>query len=251
MAKKLISLLTNRIVWRLALETAVFAGLLSWSSKTDPIGLAGLCFVLFFLYLYLKEQPERRRTRILFWFFGLLSIFGVHELAVQFPEQNWMGWVIGGLSVYFFFLIGVTSFFVKKRDFVYQLLNTFALFLVSVWAFGVGSGDLYFFPALFLLCGVTLLIRDALGFFDAGGRRRAWILSATFGLVAVELGFFLRFLPLGFLNSAAFMTLALFLSRDALLTHFRGKLNLSVLFRELAFFVGITIIIFAGSRWVI
>lgn len=251
MVKKLIYLLTNRIVWRLALETVIFAGLLSWSAKTEPIGLAGLCFVAFFLYLYHKEQPGRRRTRILFWFFGLLSVFGVHELVAQFPEQNWIGWVIGGLSVYFLFLIGVTSFFIKKRDFVYQLLNTFALFLVSVWAFGVGSGDFHFFSALFLLCGVTLLIRDALGFFDAGGRRRAWISSAIFGLIAVEFGFFLRFLPLGFLNSAAFMTLVLFLSRDALLTHFRGKLDLSVLFRELAFFVGISIVIFAGSRWVI
>lgn len=251
MARKLVSLLTNRIAWRLALETAIFAGLLSWSAKTEPIGVAGLFFVAFFLYLYMKEQPERRRTRILFWFFGLLSVFGVHELVVQFPEQNWIGWVIGGLSLYFFFLIGVTSFFIKKREFVYLLLNTFAIFLVSTWAFGAGGEDLYFFPALFLLCGITLLIRDALGFFDAGGRRRAWILSAVFGLVVIELGFFLRFLPLGFLNSSAFVTLTLFLLRDAVLAHFRGKLDLPVLFRELVFFVGIAIVIFAGSRWVI
>lgn len=251
MVKKLVSLLTNRIAWRLAFETALFAGLLFWSAKTGPVGVVGVFLFLFFLYLYLKEQPERKRTRILFWFFGLLSAFGVRELVLQFPESNWIGWVIGGLSVYFFFLIGVTSFFLIKREFVYLLLNTLALFLVSAWAFGVGGEELNIFPALFLLSGVTLLFRDALGFFDAGGRRRAWILSAVFGLIAVELGFFLRFLPLGFLNAAAFMTLALFLTRDAILAHFRGKLEISLLFRELAFFVGISIVIFAGSKWVI
>lgn len=251
MVKKLVSLLTNRIAWRLALEAVLFGVLLRWIAADGPYSFAGFLFLFLFLFIYFKEQPERRRTRILYWFFGLLSVFGVRELISQFPEQNWIGLVVTGLSVYFFFLLGVTSFFIKKREFVYQLLNTFSLFLVSAWAFGVSGGEIYLPPALFLLSGVTLLIRDALGFFDAGGRRRAWILSAVFGVIAVETGFFLRFLPLGFLNSAAFLALALFLSRDALLAHFRGRMDLPLLFRELAFFVGLSIVIFAGSAWII
>lgn len=251
MVKKLVSLLTNRIAWRLTFEAVLFGLLLRWIAFEGPYGLAGLLYFLFFFYIYIKEQPERKRTRILFWFFGLLSVFGVRELMFRFPENSWISLVILGLSVYFFFLIGVTSFFFKKREFAYPLLNTFVLFLVSAWAFGVGGGETYLAPAFFLLSGVTLLIRDALGFFDAGGRRRAWVLSSLLGALAVEISFFLRFLPLGFLNAAAFLTLALFLSRDALLAHFRGRMDLPLLFRELTFFVGLSIVIFAGSSWVI
>lgn len=248
MVKKLTFLLTQRIAWRLALEAALYAAFLWWSTH-DSIGfLFWTLYGAFLLWIYLREQPERKRTRIMFWFFAILSVGELKALMEALPESAWIGWVIVGFAAFFFFLVGITSFFMKQREFIYSLLSTALFFLVAAWAFSFS--ELFTrTSAVFLFSSVLLLFRDTFGFFDVAGRRRAWIVSAGIAFLALQVGFFLKLLPLGFLNAAAFLTLILFLLRDSIVAHYRGKLNISFLLRELAFFVGVATIIFAGSKW--
>ncbi|MEK7465627.1 MAG: hypothetical protein AAB631_02525 [Patescibacteria group bacterium] len=248
MVKKLTFFLTQRIAWRLALEAALFGGFLWWSTYDSTEFLFWTLYGAFLLWIYLQEQPERKRTRIMFWFFAILSVGELKALAETFPESASIGWVIVGFTIFFFFLVGITSFFIKQREFVYSLLSTTLFFLVAAWAFSF-SGFFALMSALFLFCAVLLLFRGAFGFFDIAGRRRVWIVSAVIAFLALQAGFFLKLLPLGFLNAAAFLTLILFLMRDSVIAHYRGKLDIPFLLRGLAFFVGVAILIFAGSQW--
>ncbi len=140
------------------------------------------------------------------------------------------------------------NFLFPSRLAAYALIHTSILFLAGIWALSFSSAEAPL-PLLAFLIATILLMRDALGFFDAAPPRRAWVLALGIGAVAAEFMVLLALLPLGFVDAAVLLALVLFLARDGLLRVLRGEPVLPYLFRELALFVVLTTVVFAVSRW--
>jgi hypothetical protein len=109
---------------------------------------------------------------------------------------------------------------------------------------------IFWFIAIFWIAGS--FIKEVLTFGDPLLRgRNLRLLTWVFALIMAESTAFVVFLPLGFINAAAFMTLFYVLGRDVVLARLRGLLNLSLVLRELAIFAVLSIIIFATVTWIL
>lgn len=248
MVKKLTYLLTNRIGWRLLGRGVLFGLLLYLSVRSEFNGWALLLFFGVLAVLYYRELPERASVRGVYWLIPLLSLLLLGRLALAFPDPAVLLLGAAALSALFVALLDTANFLFPNRRAAYSLLHTLLLFLAALYAFSF-EVSVTWGPPLFLFLATALLFRDAFAFFGVPAPRRAWVLAGGAGLLAVEVGFFLSLLPLGFMNAAALLALSLFLVRDAFLASLRGTLDLPFVLRELAFLVFLTVAAFAASRW--
>lgn len=252
MDKKLRSLFLNQIPWRLlsrvapatfALLLILWSGFTLWSYAIFFCTLLGVYYSLF---------PERVTLKASFW---LLPIMSVLALYVSEDAGPFVAYLIAALfSVFFFVEIGTIQFFFKHRAVVYKIFHTgfFLGIFVLFFSFAESTSlvdEIFWFLAVFT--AVFLLIREAFWLGDIARGRKADALGAAAGLLVAELSWLLRFLPLGFLNSAAFLTLFLLLMKDSVQAHLEGTLTPSFVFQELVVFILFSVIVLAASRWVI
>lgn len=247
MAEKLKFLLTDRTLWKLALKSIVAATALFLVRFFNFHFIAILGFFVLLLIIYFSQAGERKLLRLSFWVLPALSLAAIGLIS----PINLIG-LIGFIFVFailFFIILGLVDFFFKERALVYGIFNT-ALFLIlfllffyltplkNFWILGI---------ALFFL--IILIFGEIFKFFEMPKTKRTFALAAAASLLGVEFSWITGLLPLGFINSAVFLTLFFLLTRDAFIASVRGNLNFSFVFRELLFFVFITIIIFAAASW--
>lgn len=251
MVKRLKSLWVNPIASRLLLKIALvlgaFLGVRFFGFSFSTIFSSAIVFLL----IYFLESPERTRLRSSFFvsvFFGFvaLSQFLSSSFSISLAA-NFVFFLV--LGIIFFIIFGLTAFIFTNRFLAYGLFNTVLLVFIFLtiqflsWSFLVSS--------LILFITLALIFHETFLFFSINLKDRIWFASFILGLLALELSWLLVFLPLGVINSAVFLALFFLLVRDTLLVHFQGHLNLSFVFRELTFFVFLSIIIFAASKWTI
>ncbi|MDP2705855.1 MAG: hypothetical protein Q8O49_01465, partial [bacterium] len=131
---------------------------------------------------------------------------------------------------------------------VYNLFHS--SFLLAV--FGIFFYFRFFFSFwlfLGLFLAIFLLLEEFFVFNGIGWPKRRLAAEGALTLAAIQIGWLTSFLPIGFINSAAFLVLFLGLSRDAVLAHFQGYFSISYLFRQLTFFVILSLFIFLISSW--
>ena len=224
-----------------ALSGVYFLGVSFWSL---------LIFFLISFGIFLKEPPERRLAGISFFILTLLSVLSLALIRSAGPAPTFL--IFGAFFVFFalfFILFGLINFFFKNRFAVYGVFNTVLLLLIFLIIQQLSLND--FLRYLLIFSAVALVFREAFVYFGALLGPRVWFASAVSGFLAVEFYFLVSFLPLGFINAAAFLTLSFLLVRDGLAVHFQGFLNLPFVFRQLTFFVFLAIIIFAAAKWAI
>jgi hypothetical protein len=102
-----------------------------------------------------------------------------------------------------------------------------------------------------LFIAVFFVFKEVFIFFDLLAGSRTWILSGATVLLALAIAWISDFLPLVFISQACFLALIFLLLRDGLLNYFKGHLDLPLIFRQLTFFVLLTLVIFATARWTI
>ena len=256
MAKRLISSLTKTIEWKSAAKAALAALALGF------VGWAGFSFwavILFFAVVfsvYFSESAERKSLRASFWvsvFSGLAAVrIILNSNGLPAPLFLWpLMAAFGGLT---FLILGFSNFIFKNRSLAAELFDTSILlyFFLIMFAIGPGlSSASQLNPVFWLLAawlGIGLIIRE---FFLMEGlpRRMANVISWSLALIGGEVALLAAFLPLGFINGAAFSTLFVILVRDAVLSRFKGLLSPSAVLRSLAIFIVMAGVIFATVNW--
>lgn len=260
MVKKLKFLLINQTEWKLLFKAFLLTLTLFLVELFGFSWWAILVFFLFLIGIYFTQLSERHLIRVSFWLLPLLILFSLHSLSIL-PSCS-LSLVPCPLSLiayllYFsltFIVLGLGNFFFTHRHTIYSLLNTILILLTSLLLFSskfqVTSFKFNFLYLAFFLI-IIFIFKEVLHFFEVSWAKRSLIVSLAVSLVGLELAWLITFLPLGFINAAAFLTLFFILIRESIVSHFRGTLNLPFIMRQLTFFVLLTLIIFAVSRWTI
>ena len=260
MVKKLTSFLRKTTGWRLAgkaVAVSLSLGLLAWAGFSFwPV----LIFVAAASAVYFSESPERKTLRASFW---LLSIFGLLGAVIPlgFSGTPFYGLISVCIVVIFGILVfgwlGLVNSFFNDRLLAHNLLNAALAAFFFVLAFylmpGLESESILILLAWFLavFLGALLLLTESLSF-EVSLRGRGLKLTAWyFALILGEVAVMASFLPAGFMDAAAFLTLFYILGRDAILSHFRGFLSFSLVFTELTIFAVVLGLIFATVTWVL
>lgn len=248
MGKRFKSLLTNRTTWRLLSKAALGTLVLSLASLADLTFFAVFGFLCVLLYVYLTAGVERRTFRFSFW---LLQIVFLLTLS-SFPLS---AVVIVLYGVLLLSLLALMAGAFPNRFFAYGLVSVavafsfFSVFFLQAPSF---SGNSFWSELVWLILGFIAgygLFREYWKTVTGWQSRKMRLYGMSLGLMAVEISAVLVFLPLGFLNAAAFMSLLFLISRDTVLAHERGFLNPSFVFREITLFIVISSIIFATVSW--
>ncbi len=250
MVKRLISSLTAKIGWRLLGKTFIgfLALLLAGLLKFSFFGV--LVFLGVAAWLYFSEGVERTRRRAYFflltlwaWVAGAATtgfIFYIVALVYASLIYAWLGelrllWsnreIIKGLEE--------TGLFAASAVLVFNLWPGAATF--SFW------GDIGFLLALFFFA--VILLRSAFDSAPEHFARRERLAAWGGGLIITEIAAILVFLPLGFINAAAVLTLIFIVLRDTLIAFFRGHLKTGLIFREITILTIFLILIFAIVPW--
>ncbi len=253
MVKKLTLLLTaaqrrwklpyKAVLWTLSLGAVVWSGFhFLWL----------LVFVFVSIGAYVTESRERAMLRTSYWFLVALSPLLLWLQASSFipliASPGVRVFVVAALGVLFWAMLNLMRFAFSDRLFAYNLVNTAILVVLFLTTFHMVQPYYMGVIGIGLFAAITLLFKELYGFFGIT-QKKSWVISVVIGLIALELAWFVLLLPLGILNTAAFLVLFLVLVRDILLSHLRGDLSTAFVFRQFTFLVLLTIIIFAASQW--
>lgn len=217
-------------------------------------------FLLALGAIYFSETAERKSLRISFWLLVLAGIFGagVASLSAGLVFSAVFWFLILAFGMLIFLILGIVNSVFRHRFVIFNVLNTAlaACFFMLVFYFrpDFGGGSIFSFVVWFIILFwvAGLFIKEVLTFGDPLSRgRNLRLLTWVFSLLVVELVALVAFLPLGFINAAAFLTLLYILGRDVILARLRGLLKLPLVLRELAIFAVLSIVIFATVTWVL
>ncbi len=247
MAHVLKSLLTEKTLWKLLSETAlaVFAVFLIYRFGFHP--LAVVVGTLIFVVIYFREIEERRFLKISFLLLPLLFLAAAGFIN---PLTPGLAALVLVFAVLFFVMLGLVNLFFKERFLVYSVFNTAFLISLLLFFFYLARGpENFWILGVILFFSVFLILRESFVFFGLPGGRRTTLYSGILSFISLEFFYVLQFLPLGFVNAAAFLAIFLILGKDIVVSSAKGNLNFSFAMRQTTFFAVLTIAIFAASRW--
>ncbi|MEK7629889.1 MAG: hypothetical protein AAB432_00700 [Patescibacteria group bacterium] len=256
MVKKLTFLLTKQITWKLLFKAFFYGIILFWLTQ---VGFGFWPVFLFFLVailIYFSEKGSSEGISFSFWFLFFLSLVflelnnlykfeGVWNFFTFFINSPFIVIFWSGLL---FLWLGLNQRFFNNRFLVFNIFKT--LLVITAYIFYYLLPQNFFFAVgLMLLIGLSF--REDFVFF--GFLSKKIILGGSYALafLVFQVGWFIAFLPLGFLNSAALLTLFTAISRDLFIVRERGLLNRTLVFEEAAFFTILMVIIFAFSSWTV
>lgn len=254
MVRKLISSLTAKIGWRLLFKSlaGLLALLVAGFFRFSFLGIAVLLAVA--AWAYFSESVERTARRGYFLLLTLWAwIAGAGLLAHQAFPTFYLAAAVYAALLYLW--LGDVHLLWPKREVMAGVGEaglfaawSAAVFYVlpapSVTAFW---GNLWLAALVFMVAAT--LMREAFRFEPVHFPRRERLLSWSAGLLAAETAALLAFLPLGYLNAAAALTLIFVVMKDVFLAHYRGHLNIDLIFREIAVLAVFLVIIFAVVPW--
>ncbi len=258
MAPKLRSYLPKEIGWRLPRRAllGVIALLLALLFRFSFWG--GAVYFALVGYIYFSEPPERTALRVSFWTIAVaafLAFWSVSFLPALLIPSIVKGMIALLYGAVLYILLGLSRLAFTDRALLYRVVHSGILFFVMAefFLYAPSLGNASFFPLFFWFGGMalllTLLMKEAFGFLEAGRPRTVRLLSFAFALLALEVSALALFLPLGFISAGAFLALFLIMLRDTFLAHFEGNLGFSFILKQLTFFAVFSSILFATAPW--
>lgn len=241
--------MTGRIEWRLAFKAALF-GLALWFFSAGPSPSRFLVLVIFLSILYFPESlSDRRRLKVSFWLIPVLSAVFLVNLP-DYPATVPVFLAILVPAVLFFGVLGLIRYLIPNQAVFYEILNTLIfIFLFLAWGGFAGPSAVSLWPLLGVFAASYLLFSEAFGFVSSFPSSRIKAVALVSAFFITQAAFFLFFLPLGSLNTAAFLGLLAVVVRSGFIAHFEGKFSAVFALRHLTTFVLITIIILAATNW--
>lgn len=246
MDKNLLSHFLKKIEWRLVGKIAFVALMLLWAWGSDFAVIPLILFGLAPAIVYFSESPERRHFRASFWIMCVAALIGVMMTGGGEGISVSSLLIIAAFAAGIAIEIGLFRFFFRSRMLVYSILH---IVLMVALFFIFFAAALSLFSTLFILIALTLLFREFFALLNVPWRGRALLMSVALGFFGTELALLVRFLPLGFVNAAAFLGLSLLLVRDAARAHFEGTLDIPLVLRGLTLFLILSVAIFSVSVW--
>lgn len=201
-------------------------------------------------WIYWSESVERTARRPYFW---LLAVWAVVAGAISSGVVFYLAGLAYAAMLYSW--LGDIRLMWPNRAAVAGIGETglFAACAVVIFALFPGIrtmplfGDVGFVAAVFAVA--VILIREVFGGVNGAFRRREMVFAWGGGIILAETAALLVFLPLGFLNAAAALTLAFVVLRDVFTAHFRGLIKTGFVFREITVVVVFLVLIFAVVPW--
>lgn len=241
MAKKLALFLKDRIAWKSLFKILLAVAAPAWLGLKELNWLTGIFFIFAFSAVYFLEPPFRRRIfKTSFWLLALsgLAVFGFISL-----NQIVFWCLLILFSAVFWLLDSLINFSFKNHLFFYSLLNNLIL-LAGAALFFRFFLKFPFLVSLVWFVFLILVLNEFCRVWDIFRPKKTLTVNTVVALAGLEIGVLTAFLPLGFINAAAFLTLFVIFSREAVLVHFKGELNLGYLFRQFTVFILAAILIF-------
>lgn len=243
MVKKFLLIFQNRTAWRSFLKTIPLVLALFGASYFGFSLWGTLIFLSVALAVYFSLPKDRSQIKISFWFLQIAGLIGFTlSGATSFSALIFWGFAFLSLM-----LILIAHFAFRDRFLSYGIWNVLFLFLVFAEFFYFDFH--HFLGAILLFLFLSLLFEEALRFFGVRWQKRILLVALVLALLGTEIFWFTSFLPLGFVNASVFLALCLLILRDVALFHLQGVLTRSFIFKELTFFVALSILIFAASKW--
>ena len=208
------------------------------------------------LYLYFRERVHSRlflSSYIVLLAASLLSIHRINPASAPllFAASLYFG-------ILFFILLGVKNLIFIHRTLPYYFLQTFLFASVFMLFFNSDKSDSFIITYFLLGAAAFFLLREfiefnfapALGLLQTPIAIKGGITAFVFAFLLMELVWVVALLPLGFLNAASFMVLAILLLEDLLLHASGGTLTRPIILRNATFFLCIGLVIFVFSKWI-
>ncbi len=205
-------------------------------------------FLCILLYVYLTAGTARRDFRFSFWLLQIVFLLALASLSLP-------GLLLTIYGLILLTLLGLMGTVFSNKFFAYGLVSiavAFSFFVVLFSRSPSFSQDSFwseFWWLFFAFTVVYWLFKEYWQTFASWESRKMRLYGLSLGVLSAELATIVVFLPLGFLNAAAFMSLLLLVSRDTVMAHEKGFFNPSFVFREITLFVVISSIIFATVSW--
>lgn len=248
MAKRLTFFLKSRIPWPLVFEIAAAGLVLAILWLTEFHWLAATAFWVFFAVIYLSGHFRRRSLRVSFWLLIAITFFLAKiGLAVVWTPLLALAFFVIFL-ILFFIVLGLADFIFGDQFLIFNLFHS-AFFLVIFSIFFYFQPIVSFRAVPGIILALFLLLGEFFEFNGVPWPKRRILASGLLALAGGQIGWLASFLPIGFINAAAFLALFLTLGRDAILAHFQGHFSIFYLFRQLTFFVILALFIFLISSW--
>jgi len=229
-----------------ALVAILGAVLLVWGSFSF---WAVILFLAIFWGLYLSEEGDRQSVRTSYFFIPALLVLGGWALPLEeffsIPVLAVLGILVLGYLIVT--LHGLARFLPEDRTRVYRMIHAVLLLLALILFAELVWQSVWWVAALFLI--LLPFHRESLHFSGIEPSRKTWAAGAVWSLIGAEILILGRFLPLGFLNMAAFAGLLLFLLGDLIVRYFRGDFTKKDVVRHVSAFVLVSLVIFAASSW--
>lgn len=224
----------------LLLKGLLFGFLIAWLAPGASLSRA-VIFVLLVALLYLR--PLFNGLAVLRSFLILLA------LSVSFPESIYGFNVLPAVhGVLFLLIMGLKEFVLVHRVFWHE-----ALFAVLAYEILVLHSFFYAQHPLITSVAVALalmaLLSELINRETAAPRRKAWVASWVFALLALSGLWIAGFLPLGFWNTVNLVALGMLFFVEMLLRFYNGKLTRAMVVSRVIIFVLLLTIIFLTSRW--
>ena len=235
MVKKLPLFLTNQIGWKLLFKTVFISLVFLFAYTREFSFFPTLILAGTFLFAYISDFDDRRKYKTTFLTLAFCSFLG-GKLVLFGAIPPIFSWVLFGLFfLSFFILFADVRVLFAKRDTAMFTLHTLTLFLtIFIMFLGiVFSVPLFIsttFFVIFLFLFPFFLFREYTRNMNLIWRGRIRVLGGVFGLVLVEMGLSMFFLPIpGIFVAVLLAGTGVFIEQAGIL-HLEGKISKQTVF---------------------
>ncbi len=244
--------LSKNPISQLAFRAAFFGLLLFWFYQV------GTLTAIFFLLLATAILYFRSLHNALIFLPSLIILMIIAFGTTAIITSTLFSVLLASfLAVLFFLILGLKNLVLIKRRGWYLFLNFSLFYLAFLNFFLIDKSSLFVGKWLLFLVLVFGLSRELLSVLIASSEdnkvksNRLLIASVVMTMIIGQLLWLVSWLPIGFLSSANFMILIVFLFSDLFLNHFWGKLRKKIIVKDLLLFFILSSVIFLASSWLL
>jgi len=221
--------------------------LLFWISVQRSF-LVLLLFLVAAFYFYFRKLLEWRK-----FFYAFLVLISYSLIVINFFNSLFFS-IISSVffAALFFMILGVKNFVFINREIIFNFLYWILYFIASIVFFAGDKTsvlDLLGYSILTFLV-FYVLSKESLDFLypDTSFKKRR-LLALGVSFIAIQASHIIRWLPLGFLNSAVVTTILIVVLDDFLSYHLKGTLNRQIIIKNFIILSIMVFLIFLAFRF--
>ena len=225
-----------------AIKTVLFGALLFLATEKKSLILFALFLFLAF-YFYFRKLLEWRK-----FFYAFLALVFYSLIVINFFNGKvFLAASTVFFALLFFLVLGIKNFVFINRETIFSFLYWALYFVAGIVFFAADkltSLDLISHSFLIFLV-FYLLLKESLEFLHPDTpRKKRNLLALSASFLAAQSALIIRWLPLGFLNSAVMTTILIIVLEDLISYHLKGALSRQIIVKNAAVLAILTLLIF-------